>query len=57
MCKWRITSKKHARDAESLEAYDSIYRSLLGSSQHRAIKAVFMDSGRQPVVGELNIEP
>jgi hypothetical protein len=43
MRKWSITSEQRSPDVDALIAYNTIYRSPLGSAHHKAIRALFTD--------------
>jgi hypothetical protein len=57
MHKLGITSANRSPDADALKAYDEIYRSPLGSVQHKAICALFTANCPQLSVEASNIEP
>jgi hypothetical protein len=57
MKKWKITSEAHSPDADTLQAYNDMYNSPVGPSKRKAIRALFMASCPEPVVGPLDMAP
>jgi hypothetical protein len=55
--KWQITSAASPLDASALQDYNAIYRSPLGSTQHRAIHSLFAAKDLLPSVEPMDVEP
>jgi hypothetical protein len=55
--KLNIISEKQLPDTEAIKTYDSIFRSLLGSVQRRAVRALFTAHCPAPSVMASDMEP
>jgi hypothetical protein len=57
MHKWDIPSPCRSPDAEALASYNVIYCAPLGSSHHKAIRALFTAACPAPLVDALDFVP
>jgi hypothetical protein len=57
MKKWQVTSEARSLDADALRDSNTIFRSPLGSSHRKAIRAHFTAKDMLPMVEAMDIEP
>jgi hypothetical protein len=57
MHKWKVTSNKKSPDAQALIEYDNIFRSPLGSSHRKAIRALLFTNCPPSMVKAMDIDP
>jgi hypothetical protein len=57
MRKWKITSDKKSPDTQALAEYDSIFRSPLGSSHRKAIRALLFTNCPPSMVEATDVVP